>query len=298
MKVRATLMKGLAAAALLAFAAPALAEGAEEESLAGLDPAPGVELTINDETPMVVRTAAPAHLAEAEPEIYSGWLYRDPSTQAMEADDFENPAISFVDEGLTEWDTVYGSEGKSCASCHGDISESMAGVRAKMPKVAKNGELWILENYVNNCLTTRMGAEAWNIDKGPMKNLIAAVSMQSRGMPMNVAIDGPAAPFWQQGHDMYYTRYGDLQLACASCHEENANNHIRGDHLSQGQLVGFPTYRLKKGGLVSIQNRLAGCMRDTRAEIYAKGSDEFKALELYVASRGNGLSVEGVSVRP
>ncbi|NBR90371.1 MAG: sulfur oxidation c-type cytochrome SoxA, partial [Rhodobacteraceae bacterium] len=36
---------------------------------------------------------------------------------------------------------------------------------------------------------------------------------------------------------------------------------------------------------------------DTRAETFAPGGPEFIALELYVASRGNGLSVEGVSLR-
>ena len=97
---------------------------------------------------------------------------------------------------------------------------------------------------------------------------------------------------------MYYTRYGQLELSCASCHEENYGNYIRADHLSQGQINGMPTYRLKDAGLVSTQQRFKGCVRDTRAETFNSGSDEFKALELYVASRGNGLSVEGVSVRP
>jgi sulfur-oxidizing protein SoxA len=38
-------------------------------------------------------------------------------------------------------------------------------------------------------------------------------------------------------------------------------------------------------------------VRDTRAETFSPGGPEFVALELYVASRGNGLSVEGPSVR-
>ena len=57
-------------------------------------------------------------------------------------------------------------------------------------------------------------------------------------------------------------------------------------------------FRLKNDGLVSIHNRFAGCVRDTRAETFSKGGPEFHALELYVASRGNGLAVEGPSVRP
>jgi hypothetical protein len=81
--------------------------------------------------------------------------------------------------------------------------------------------------------------------------------------------------------------------ACANCHEANNGNYIRADHLSQGHINGFPTYRFATRGLVSRHNRFFGCIRDTRGEPYAIGSPEFVALELYVASRGNGLSVEG-----
>jgi sulfur-oxidizing protein SoxA len=127
--------------------------------------------------------------------------------------------------------------------------------------------------------------------------MTAAIALQSRGMPVNVAIDGAAAPYWEQGKEMYYTRTGLLQLSCANCHEENNGNYIRADHLSQGQINGFPVFRLKQSNLVSMHNRFFGCIRDTRAESYAKGGPEFHALELYVASRGNGLSVEAPSVR-
>ena len=143
-----------------------------------------------------------------------------------------------------------------------------------------------------------MGAEAWGWNSDPMQSTVAAISVQSRGLPVSVAVDGPAAPFWEQGKEMYYTRYGQLELSCANCHEDNNGNYIRADHLSQGQTSGFPAYRLKNAGLVSIHNRFKGCIRDTRAETFKEGSPEFHALELYVASRGAGLSVEGVSVRP
>jgi sulfur-oxidizing protein SoxA len=86
-------------------------------------------------------------------------------------------------------------------------------------------------------------------------------------------------------------------MSCASCHEDNQGKYIRADHLSQGQINGFPVYRLKDAGILSAQQRFVGCVRDTRAETFKPNSDEFKALELFVASRGNGLSVEGVSVR-
>lgn len=252
------------------------------------------ELVIDGET-LVTRTDAPEYLENVD-EIVSGWVYRSEETQALQMDDFDNPAMIFVDEAIEVWDTVDGGAGKSCASCHEDV-ESMRGVRTVMPKVTESGELWALEDYINNCRTERMQAEAWKWEAPEMVNMTALISLQSRGMPVNVAIDGPAQAYWEQGKEIYYTRVGQLNMACSHCHEDNYGNNIRADHLSQGQINGFPVYRLKWAGMGSIHRRFKGCMDNIRATPYKRGSDEFTALELYIASRGNGLSVEGPSVR-
>ena len=264
--------------------------------IAQADPDPTAELVINGEIELPTRAPAPDHLREVFDTVYSGWLFRTPETRALEMDDFDNPGMVFVDQALDQWSTVEGSEGKSCASCHEGI-ESMKGVRAAMPRINKAGELWSLENYINDCRTTRMGAEPWKWNSDPMKNMTAAISVQSRGMLPDVQIDGPARPFWEKGKEIYYTRYGQLELACANCHEESMGRMIRADHLSQGQTNGFPTYRLSDAGLVSIHQRFFGCIRDTRGEPFQPGSEEFRALELYVASRGMTLPIEGVAVR-
>ncbi|MCU9839315.1 sulfur oxidation c-type cytochrome SoxA [Ruegeria sp. WL0004] len=256
------------------------------------------ELVINGEINIVTKTAAPAHLDGALPEIYSGWRFRSDETQALEMDDFENPGMVAVDAAREVWDKVDGSEGKACASCHDAVEDSMVGVRAVYPKWNETaGEVRTLETQINDCRTNRMGAEAWKYTSGGMTAMVALISLQSRGMPVNVAIDGPAQATWEQGKEMYYTRYGQLELSCANCHEDNYGNMIRADHLSQGQINGFPAYRLKNTKLNSVHDRFKGCIRDTRAETFKPGSSEFVALELYVASRGNGLSVEGPSVR-
>lgn len=230
--------------------------------------------------------------------LYSGWRYRNDTTQALQKDDFENPAFIFVDQARDAWDKVEGTAGKACSSCHGDVEESMKGVRAGMPKWnAKAGEVWSLENYVNNCRTTRMKAEPLKWDKPDMNAMVALIALQSRGMPVDVDISGPAEAWFKRGEKMYYTRYGQLELSCASCHEENNGRMIRADHLSQGHINGFPTYRLKNTKLNSIHGRFKGCIRDTRAHTFKPGSAEFRALELYVTWRGEGLSVESPSVR-
>jgi sulfur-oxidizing protein SoxA len=254
-------------------------------------------LILNGETEMVTRTAAPAHLSEAMDEVMSGWLFREDETRAMQADDFDNPGMIFVEQAMDVWNTADGSEGKSCADCHG-APEEMAGVRPVYPKWNEAaGEVRTLEMQINDCRSTRMGAEAWKYGGGDMVNMTALMASVSRGLPVNVAIDGPAQSTWEKGKEIYYTRFGQLDLACSNCHEDNYGNMIRADHLSQGQINGFPVYRLKNTKLNSAHNRFRGCIRDTRAETFAEGSPEFVALELYVASRGNGLSVEGPSVR-
>ena len=255
-------------------------------------------LIVNGETEVVVRAEPPAHLDGALPELLSGWVFRSDETQAMQMDDFDNPGMLAVESAMESWASAEGSAGKSCADCHGDAEESMVGVRASYPKWNEDaGEVRTLGMQIDACRTEQMGADAWGVDKTPMLNMEALIAYSGRGDIINVAIDGPVQEMWEQGKEMYYARTGQLELSCANCHEQNYGNMIRADHLSQGQINGFPTYRLKNAKLNGVHSRFKGCVRDTRAETYGVGSQDFVALELYVASRANGLAVEGPSVR-
>jgi sulfur-oxidizing protein SoxA len=267
--------------------------GGMSVQLAGADEG---SFLINGETKIITKVKAP----EDSPldEIISGWEFRDTATQALETDDFENPGFILVDQGEELWSTVDGSEGKSCASCHNDAAESMKGVRAAMPKWSEaKGKPQTLEHNINTCRTERMGAEAWKWESDQMLGMTAYIGLQSRGMPVDVQTDGPMEEWWSRGKELYYTRVGQLDMACSNCHEDNYGNMIRADHLSQGHINGFPVYRFKWQKLGSIHRRFKGCMENIRAVPYKRGSDEFTALELYVASRGEGLSVETPSVR-
>lgn len=231
-------------------------------------------------------------------EIYSGWRFRKPETQELQTDDFDNPAFAAVALGEELWSTVTGSEGKSCATCHDDASESMKGVRASMPKWDKDlGKPITMEQQINECRADRMGAKKIKFDSTDMLAMSTYVGLQSRGMPINVQTDGPMAEWSDKGKKIYYTRVGQLDMSCANCHEDNYGKYIRADHLSQGQSNGFPLYRLKWQKVGSIHRRFKGCMKNIRAKPYKEGSDEFVALELYVASRGQGMSVETPAVR-
>jgi sulfur-oxidizing protein SoxA len=282
-------MQAKAAIAAALIAAPGLASADPDDDT----------LIVNGEIEMTTKTSAPEHMSDTYIDtIMSGWHFRSDETQALQMDDFDNSGMIFVDTGRAQWEQVEGSEGNSCASCHEDPADSMKGVRATYPKWDPEAEeVQTVAMQINDCRTENMGAEPYGYTSTEMANMEALIAVQSRGMPVDVKIDGPAREMWEKGKDLYYTRTGQLELSCANCHEDNYGNMIRADHLSQGQINGFPTYRLKNAKLNTVHARFKGCVRDTRAETYKPGSDAFVALELYVASRGNGLSVEGPSVR-
>ncbi len=260
------------------------------------DPSEG-PLFIDGEIEMITRTESVD--GHPLPEVISGWHYRTESTQALEADSFENPGMLAVEEGEVLWSTVEGSEGKSCESCHDDAAESMVSVGSSYPKWDEaSGKPVNIEQRINMCRVENMGAEPYPFDKGGQKQMTAYIKNQSLGKPVEIDVEeGDMQAWWERGKEMYYTRTGQLDLSCASCHERNNGKYIRADHLSQGNVNGFPTYRLKQSALVSLHNRFRGCIRDTRAEMPDAFSDDLMALEVYTTWRSQGLSVETPAVR-
>ena len=255
------------------------------------------KLIIDGEVELTTRAPAP----EGHPldEVISGWHYRTEETRALEMDSFANPGMLAVEQGDEIWHTAEGTEGKSCATCHEDAAVSMKDVGATYPKWDPTTSKPInVELRINQCRTENMGAEAYEFDAGAQKTMTAFIKHQSIGTPVQMSlVEGDMQEWWERGKELYYTRTGQLDLSCATCHEKYNGNYIRADHLSQGNVNGFPTYRLKQSNLVSLHNRFRGCIRDTRAEFPDAFSDDLMALEVYTTWRGTGLAVETPAVR-
>ncbi|MEM7522624.1 MAG: sulfur oxidation c-type cytochrome SoxA, partial [Pseudomonadota bacterium] len=168
--------------------------------------------------------------------LYSGWRYRSDETQSLQTDDFENPAMVAVEYGEELWETPAGAENKSCADCHGDVSE-LAGLRAVMPKWSDEaGKPQALEQWINHSITTHQGADPWKWESAEMLAMTALIGLQSRGMPMAPETGGRMQEWQDKGETLYYTRVGQLDMACNQCHEDNNGQMIRADHLSQGNV--------------------------------------------------------------
>ena len=104
-----------------------------------------------------------------------------------------------------------------------------------------------------------------------MLAITAYVMHQSRGLPMSVSLDGPAAQSFARGKAFYETRRGQLNLSCANCHVDHVGDHLRGEVISQGQVNGFPVYRQLWQTMGSLNRMFAWCNDAVRAEPYEAG---------------------------
>lgn len=237
---------------------------------------------------LVLSTAAQA----AEPPR-SGYQYLTRETRQLQDDEFANPGMLWVEQGRQEWTAGE----RSCASCHREPS-SLKGAAARYPKFdAALGRVINLEQRINDCRTRRQGAPALPYESPALLALTTLVAYQSRGLPVEVAIDGPAAASFANGKNFFYQRRGQLDIACSQCHEQRAGQHLRGETISEGQTNGYPLYRQLWQTLASSHRMFAWCNEAVRAEPYPAGSQDYVDLELFLRWRGRGLKVEAPAVR-
>lgn len=228
--------------------------------------------------------------------LRSGHADASREVQAMQDDDTANPAMLWVQQGEALWDQPAGSSGQSCAGCHGGVA-SMRGLAAHYPAYDPAlGRPVLLEQRVNQSRTAHQGAPPFDADD--LLAMAALIGLQSRGMPLSVDTAGPAARFAAEGEALFRTRMGQLNLACAQCHDELAGQRLGGARIPQGHPNGYPLYRLEWQSMGSLYRRLRNCMAGVRAEPFGADSAERVALEFYLAARARGLPVETPGVRP
>jgi L-cysteine S-thiosulfotransferase len=221
----------------------------------------------------------------------SGLTFMTPGIKAMQADDFGNPGMLWVNQGQELWTRVEGAAGKSCASCHGDLS-SMKGLQ--YPQRQPDGRLINLELRIERCRTEHMQAPPLGYESDALLALTTAVRYQSRRLPVSIPNDEAALA---AGETYFRQRRGRLNLACADCHEHSVGKKIRDETITQGQTNGFPTYRVRWETLGSVHRRFQACNESVGAQPEPLGSQTYIALEWFLAWRGRGLAVETPAVR-
>ena len=244
-----------------------------------------------------VAAAFAAEIPQAERR--SGFTFMAVETQAMQNDDTANPGMLWALDGEKLWNAKAGVADKACADCHDDARVSMRGVAARYPAFDNSlGRPVDLEQRINLCRTGQQQATPLHYESHDLLALTAFVAQQSRGVPIAAGADPQLAPFVASGRDLYMQRQGQLNLACANCHDDNWDKHLAGSAITQGHPTGYPEYRLEWQSLGSLQRRLRSCIFGIRARPYVYGAPELVELELYLMSRAQGMPVEAPAVRP
>lgn len=240
---------------------------------------------------------APSAFAQPHPP-QPGREFQSKENRALEADDFAHPGMLWVEQGAKLWREARGDAKKSCADCHGDAKQPLRGMAARYPKHDANiRKVLNLEQRINACVENNQQARIFAWESRELLSLSAFVAHQSKGLPIKVDVSGPAAATYERGKSLYFTRIGQLNLACTHCHDRNWGKTLLAESVSQGQPDGWPAYRLEWQTLGSMQRRLRACFFGVRAEQPAFGSDDLVALELYLAKRAEGLPISAPGVR-
>lgn len=229
----------------------------------------------------------------------SGFEFMSPQTQAMQSDDASNPGMLWVLDGERLWGESQETSGKSCASCHNDAAKSMRGVAARYPAFDQETKRPIdLMGRINQCREKRQGAPRLTYQSDELLALTAYVAHQSHDMPVSPATDPRLQPFRENGRAWFERRLGQLQLSCASCHDDRWGARLGGSIIPQGHPTGYPLYRLEWQTVGSLQRRLRGCLVGVRAEPFEFGAPEYVDIELFLMERARGLKMDGPAVRP
>ncbi len=211
----------------------------------------------------------------------------------------EFPPYEFaVDKGKEMFATPF-KNGKSYGDCFPDKG---VGIRQTFPYFdTKSGEVITLELALNRCREAN-GEKPFDYTKDDMAALTAYMAFTSRGKTFDIKIpDNPRAlAAYKKGEEYFYTRRGQLNFSCATCHVQNPGNHIRTEMLAPalGIVAGMPIYRSEWGGMGTFSRRITSCNTQVRASSLPPQDELYRDVEYFLTYMSNGLPVSGPAARP
>lgn len=236
--------------------------------------------------------------AIATAKVRSTTEFLSPEMRRQQADETRNPAFFWVEQGQELFSAKPAGPAQACVACHADPAKSLRGAATRYPQVDRaSGKLLNLEGRIEQCRVERQGQPAFGYESAELLALTSYLGSLSRGLPMNVATNGAAKPFYEAGKAFFERRQGQLNLSCKQCHDDLVGQHLRGDIISHGAGTGYPAYRLEWNTVGSLHRRLRACSLGVRATQFDYGAPEYLALELYLAGRARGLPVETPGIR-
>jgi len=233
---------------------------------------------------------------EIEEYVDGSYIFdEDAKEQWLEIEDF--PPYEFdIERGQELFETPF-TNGKSYASC---FENNGIGIKQKYPKWNEAQKAVItLEYAINQCRESNNEIPL-AYGKGDIAQISAYMAFTSRGNIIDIQVSTKESiEAYLQGKKYYFSKRGQLNMACANCHVATSNlrlrNEIPGPML--GQVTHWPVYRSKWENTGTIQRRFKGCNTQVRAKALEYQSETYRNLEYFLTYISNGLPINGPSTR-
>ena len=200
-----------------------------------------------------------------------------------------------IEAGRKLWSTKF-RDGRTLASCFPNGGRRVAQHYPQYDSRLKR--VVTLEMAINQCLKIHRQPLYEPSDSTTMGNVVAYVRSLANGQRILVRVPAAGEEKFEQGRRLYFTRLGQRNFACASCHVQNAGRYYGDEALSPaiGQATHWPVIR---GGVpMTLQARMRECLELMGAAPFAAGSDELNHLEYFLTYLSNGLPLEANVWRP
>jgi sulfur-oxidizing protein SoxA len=211
----------------------------------------------------------------------------------------EFPPYEFaVEKGKEMFATAF-KNGKTYGDC---FQNKGIGIRQNYPYFdAKSGQVITLDLALNQCREAN-GEKLFDYTKDEMAALTAYMAFTSRGKRFDIKIpnDPRALAAYKNGEEYFYTRRGQLNFSCASCHVQSPGNHIRTEVLAPalGIVAALPIYRSEWGGMGTTSRRFTSCNSQVRGVPLKPEDEAYRNVEYFLSYMSNGLPISGPGARP
>ncbi|MEY9470929.1 sulfur oxidation c-type cytochrome SoxA [Bradyrhizobium yuanmingense] len=211
-------------------------------------------------------------------------MNEDMKRQWQEKEEF--PPYEFALEAGKEMFSTPFKNGKTYADC---FPNGGIGIRQNYPYFdSGEGKVITLELALNRCREAN-GEAPYSYIKDEMASLTAYMAYTSRGKLMDIKIpdDPRALAAYENGKRYFYTRRGQMNFSCASCHVQSPGERIRAETLAPalGILNAMPIYRSEWSGMGTTSRRFVTCNSQTRAVPLEPQADEYRDVEYFPVLR-------------
>ena len=204
-------------------------------------------------------------------------------------------SAAVIEAGKKVWTRKF-RNGRTLAACFPNGGRRIA---AAYPQYdARLKRVVTLEMAVNQCLKANGEPLFEMAEPQTMGAAIAYLRSLSDAQKAAVRVSAAAEERFEEGRRLYFTRMGQRNFACASCHVQSPGRRYTEQVLSPaiGQATHWPIIR--GGRAITLQARIRECLEIMGAAPFPAGSEELNNIEYFLAYLSNGLPLRANVVRP